>query len=70
MAQTAIAVIQTPWDCRWTRIAWKRTTACVDEPPDCYAWLCIREPGAPRRVDERDCEDCPYWEMEDPERNW
>jgi hypothetical protein len=30
MARTAIAVLQTPWDCKWTRFTYRRTRT-----PDC-----------------------------------
>jgi hypothetical protein len=64
MPHTAIAVLQTPWDCKWTRFTYRRSRT-PDDPVDPYLWLCVREPDAPRRVDERDCEDCPHWQMDD-----
>jgi len=63
MAQTRIAVLQTPWDCKWTRYT-LRPTRTPDQAIDPYQWLCVRE-RAPRRVDELDCEGCPHWEMDE-----
>lgn len=65
MAHTAIAVLQTPSDCKWTRFTYRRPRISDHQPAEPYIWLCVREPNAPRRVGERDCEDCPYWEMDD-----
>jgi hypothetical protein len=65
MAHTAIAVLQTPWDCKWTRFTYRRPRSSAHQLTEPYSWRCVRERGERRRVDERDCEDCPHWEMAD-----
>jgi len=65
MARTATAVIQAPWDCKWTRLAYRQTGIPEYTPPNPNLWVCVRQPEAPRRVTEQDCEGCPHWEMEE-----
>ena len=63
MASTAIATLQTIWDCRWSRPGFRLSG--VDEPlqPESL-WVCIRS-GPRRSVNEVECEHCPHWQLED-----
>lgn len=63
IARTAIATLQTPWDCKWTRVAYRQSGI----PPykvNEQMWMCVRAPGALRPVTEQDCEACPEWEKD------
>jgi hypothetical protein len=62
MARTAIATLQTAWDCRWSRPAFH-----VERPAGIKhleeTWVCTRD-GQPHAIDPHDCETCPLFEME------
>jgi hypothetical protein len=61
MSRTAVATLQTIWDCRWSRPG--TCAAGVEEElqPE-TRWICIR--GRERRcVTEEECESCPDWEL-------
>ena len=60
-----IATLQTIWDCRWSRQG--RRLPGVDErrQPE-PLWVCVRRPGIRRGVSEEECEECGFWELEDP----
>lgn len=62
MATTAVATLQTIWDCRWGQPAFLRPDTARG---DRYGsrWVCERTGGAVP-VAEGDCESCPYWEYE------
>ena len=59
MPTTAVATLQTIWDCKWSRPGYR--VAGVEEQfqPE-TAWVCVR--GERRGVTERDCEHCAHWE--------
>ena len=61
--KTAIAVLQTVWDCRWSQPGLRFWgTAERDQPePD---WVCIRT-GERRAVSNEQCEHCPHWQRDD-----
>lgn len=61
MADTATAILHTPWDCRWSRFA--RRTAGDGKRGG--IWDCIR---TAERVPicESDCESCPHYEYRPP----
>lgn len=63
---TSMATLQTIWDCRWSRLG--RPLHGVEErqQPETL-WVCVRRPGQRRRVTEQECEECGFWETEDPE---
>lgn len=52
--------LQTPWDCRWTRLArpvaghnWRGQQDVI--------WVCVRA-GSRRYVSDEECETCEYWQ--------
>jgi hypothetical protein len=56
------SIVQTPWDCRWTRLATVsgRTGRWQDKPGDAV-WVCVRQ-GGRRYVSDEECESCEAWE--------
>lgn len=60
MAATRIAVLQTIWDCRWSRVGYRVAGAPGLKPE--AAWVCIRT-GDRRAVTEEECENCVHWQM-------
>jgi hypothetical protein len=67
MATTAVATLQTAWDCRWSRPGY-RVPGVPEQLQRETAWVCIRT-GERRSVNEAECENCAYWEMDDFRRN-
>lgn len=65
---TAIAVVQTPWDCRWVRPGYRVTGVTECDQPD-VAWVCLRPtPQSDRRaVTEAECAACEHWVLADDE---
>jgi len=61
MASTAVASLQTIWDCKWSRPGY-RLTGVEDQLQPETLWVCVR--GERRGVTEEDCEKCPHWEMD------
>lgn len=67
MSATAVATLQTIWDCKWSRPGLRLAglpPALQPEP----LWVCTRT-GERKPVSERRCEACPFWELEDPRWN-
>jgi hypothetical protein len=64
MSTIAIAVLQTPWDCRWSRFGRMRSRG-PNRPAE-GLWVCVHGNGAGRPIDVSECETCPYWEYEPP----
>jgi hypothetical protein len=62
MATAAIATLQRPWDCRWSRPGHRLTGVVVALQPEAE-WTCVRE-GHPRDVAEDECATCPHWEAD------
>ena len=61
---TNIATLQTIWDCHWSRLG--RRVLGADEPQQLETlWVCVRR-GQRRCVTEQECEECGFWEAEDP----
>ena len=60
MATTATAVLQTIWDCRFSRPGY-RVIGVQDHLQPEPLWICNRT-GERRGVTEEECEDCPHWE--------
>jgi hypothetical protein len=61
MADTAAAILHTPWDCRWSRFA-RRTTAGSTRGS---LWECVHT-GSRVAIGEADCASCPHFEYELP----
>ncbi len=67
MATTAVATLQTAWDCRWSRPGYRLTGVPEHHQPESL-WVCVRtEMRVPLK--ESDCEACPFWEAEEERRN-
>jgi hypothetical protein len=64
---TAIATMQTAWDCRWSRPGYRLTGVRETDQPETL-WVCVRTEGR-RPVWETDCEGCPHWELDDTRTN-
>ena len=60
MARTAVAPLQTIWDCRWSRPGY-RITGVEDHLQPESLWVCVRL-GDRRNVTEEECEVCVHWE--------
>jgi hypothetical protein len=64
MPRTAIATLQTIWDCRWSRPAYRVQGVAEQFQPE-TRWVCIR--GCERQcITEEECEVCPDWELSLP----
>ena len=62
MSRTAVATLQTIWDCKWSRPGY-RVAGVQDHFQPETRWICVR--GGDRRcISEEECAKCPYWEME------
>ena len=63
MARTAVATLQTIWDCRWSRPGFRLTGVKEALQPESM-WVCVR--ATPRRsVSEVECATCPHWQFDD-----
>lgn len=62
MATTAIATLQTIWDCKWSRLAYKPEG---DQPPPESLWICVRPGRVKSSVTAEECVTCPHWEATD-----
>jgi hypothetical protein len=60
MATTAVAPLQTIWDCKWSVLGYRLTGVKESLQPESL-WVCVRT-GHRRGVTEEDCERCPFWE--------
>jgi hypothetical protein len=60
MATTAVATLQTPWDCRWSRPGYRLTGVNDWDQPE-PAWVCVRT-GHRKPISGGDCDGCPHWE--------
>ncbi len=52
--------IQTPWECRWTKLGQPSRTARREEPQG-IVWVCTRA-GHRRHVHDSECERCEFWQ--------
>ena len=62
MPHTTPAVLQTPWDCRWSQPGHRLTHVDEqDQPEGC--WVCTRPTpaGSRRAVSEEECATCRHW---------
>ena len=62
MSSTAIATLQTTWDCRWSRPGHRVTGVADDLQPE-TPWVCVRN-GARECINTEECEECPHWEAD------
>jgi hypothetical protein len=60
MASTAVAPLQTIWDCKWSRPGY-RLFGVQDHLQPEKLWVCVRT-EVRRGVTEEECEQCPFWE--------
>jgi hypothetical protein len=68
MARTAIATLQTIWDCKWSRPGFQVPGVAAPREP-ASLWCCVRD-GRRKDVSEEQCEKCPHWERdESPEHS-
>jgi hypothetical protein len=67
MAKTAVATLQTVWDCRWSRPGFRLSGVIEDLQPE-SVWVCIRT-GHRQAVTDAKCQECPHWECDDHRLN-
>ena len=63
MSRIAIATLQTPWDCKWSRFG--RIHASRSGPAE-GLWVCVHPDDARRSIDPSECETCARFEYESP----
>jgi hypothetical protein len=66
MATTAVATLQTAWDCRWSRLGYRVTGVPEQFQPETL-WVCLRA-GERRCINAEECENCPHWEADAAEK--
>ena len=64
MCTTAVATLQTIWDCKWSQLRLRLTGMPPVRQPE-SRWVCTRL-GERQLVSEHECETCPFWEFETP----
>ena len=67
MARTAVATLQTVWECRWSQPGLRLANVDEKQQPE-WIWVCVRT-GKRVGVDEARCENCHYWERADHRLN-
>ena len=63
MSRTAIATLQTPWDCKWSRFG--RIHASRSTPAE-GLWVCVYPDGTRHSINPVECETCGHFEYESP----
>ena len=66
MSRTAVATLQTIWDCKWSRAGYRVAGVPEEFQPE-SRWICVRGQERPG-VTEEECEHCPHWQMRDADR--
>lgn len=61
MDRTAVATMQTPWDCRWARLGY-RLPGLPEAQQLEGLWVCVRREGVRRTVTDKECAECGFWE--------
>ena len=67
MAKTAVATLQTIWDCRWSRPGYRLSGVKESLQPESL-WVCVRT-GHRHPASDARCETCPHWELEESRLN-
>jgi hypothetical protein len=67
MAKTAVATLQTAWDCRWSRPGYRLSGVTEALQPETL-WVCIRT-GLRQAATAEKCETCPHWQLDDHREN-
>ena len=62
MVRTAVATLQTPWDCRWSRLGYRVAGVPEDVQPE-PLWVCLGT-GDRRCIQVEECDNCPHWVAE------
>jgi hypothetical protein len=62
MATTAIATLQSVWDCRWSQPGHRLTGVSDAQQPE-TEWVCVRD-GNRRNIGADECATCPHWEWD------
>lgn len=69
MQEAATKEVQSPWNCRWARLAQQLVVIPEQEQPE-GLWVCVRPrrgrltvDGAPPYVTEEECAGCEFWEL-------
>ena len=68
MPATAVATLQTIWDCNWS-VPGYRVAGVLEHLQPEKPWVCVRN-GIRRGVTEEECEHCPFWEALPPRSEW
>jgi hypothetical protein len=63
MSKTATAILQTPWDCKWSRFG--RIHASRRAPAE-GLWVCVYPDGTRRSINPSECESCSHFEYDSP----
>jgi hypothetical protein len=63
MSKTATAILQTPWDCKWSRFG--RIPSSRSSPAE-GLWVCVYPDGTRRPIHPSECETCSHFEYESP----
>ena len=67
MAITAIATLNTPWDCKWSRPGYRLAGVPEQFQPE-TVWVCIRtDERTP--VQDTKCATCAFWQQDDTKTN-
>ena len=67
MAKTAVATLQTVFECRWSQPGLRLAGADEKQQPE-WNWVCVQT-GKRVCVDEARCENCEYRERADDRLN-
>jgi hypothetical protein len=62
MASTAVAALQTIWDCRWSRLGFRLSGVKESLQPESL-FVCIGS-GCRQDVPDGKCESCRHWERD------
>jgi hypothetical protein len=62
---TVIATLHTPWNCAFSKLAYREGGIPTYAARDPGLWVCEREAGVRRPIAEHDCDGCPHWVMDE-----
>jgi len=62
MNRVASCELQSPWDCRWTRLAPGVVRNTTRRERQDIIWICVRD-GGRRYVSDQECETCEHWQL-------